>query len=107
MYPALFLTYFMSNAVILLESMAFMVKFSLLYKEAGRVSVLYNFILVVFKVFCGLNVFFTKPIIFKQLFKFFFFTKVHLYFTIYQNSYVVTGIYLFYNFVIYYNFTSN
>jgi len=70
-YSAVFLANFISDAVILLATLAFMVKFSPLYNEAGRASVLYNFILVFFKVFCGLNVFFTMPFIFKQFLIFF------------------------------------
>ena len=65
MYPTVFLIYFMSAAVILLASLALMVQFSLLYNRAGRADVLSGYILVSFKVFCGLNVLLILPIIFK------------------------------------------
>ena len=45
--------YFISTAVILLESLAVIVQFSVSFNKAGSTSVLYNFILVVFEVFCG------------------------------------------------------
>ena len=64
MYPAAFLIYFMSAAVILV-SLALMVQFALLYNTAGRTSVLYSFILVFFKVFCGLNILLIMSVIFK------------------------------------------
>jgi len=57
--------YFISAAVILLAPLALMVHFSLPYNRAGRDSVLYCFILVYFKVFCGLNILFVMPVIFK------------------------------------------
>ena len=41
MYPAVFLSHFISAAVILLASLALMVKFSLPYDKGGRTSVLY------------------------------------------------------------------
>jgi len=51
MYPALLLMYFISAAVILLASLALTVQVSLPYNNTGRASVLYNFILVFFRVF--------------------------------------------------------
>jgi len=50
-YPAVLLTYFISVAVILLASLASLVQVSLPYNKTGRVSVLYNFIVVFFRVF--------------------------------------------------------
>ena len=50
MYPAV-LIYFISAAVILLESLALIVHVSLPYNKTGRASVLYNFILVFLRVF--------------------------------------------------------
>ena len=50
MYPAVFLIYFISAAVILLASLALMVQFSLPYYKAGEANVLYNFILAFFLV---------------------------------------------------------
>jgi len=44
-----------------------MVPFSLPYNSAGSASVLYNFIHVFFKIFCGLNVLLIMSVIFKQL----------------------------------------
>ena len=44
-YPAVFLIYFTSAAVILLVSLAFMVQFSLTYNTAGKASALYKFII--------------------------------------------------------------
>jgi hypothetical protein len=64
-YPAVFLIHFNYAAAILLESLALTVQFSLPYKEAGRVSVLYIFILVFFKVFYGLNILFLKPAVYE------------------------------------------
>jgi hypothetical protein len=52
-YPAVFLIYFISAAVILLTSLALMVQFSLPYYKAGGASVSYNFILVFFLVATG------------------------------------------------------
>jgi hypothetical protein len=46
---------FFSAAVILSVSVALMVQFSIPYNKTGRTSVLYNFILVFFKVFCVLT----------------------------------------------------
>jgi hypothetical protein len=54
-HPAVFLTYFISAAVVLLESLALIVPLSLQYKKARRSSVLYNFILLFFKAFHGLT----------------------------------------------------
>jgi len=45
-YPAVFLMYFISAAVILLASLALTVQVSLPYNKIGRASVLYSFILV-------------------------------------------------------------
>ena len=50
------LIYFISAAVILLVSLAAKGQLSLSYNKAGRASVLYSIILLVFKVFCGLNI---------------------------------------------------
>ena len=46
MYPAVLLTYLISAAVILLASLALIVKVSLPCNKTGRASVLYSFILV-------------------------------------------------------------
>ena len=51
MYPAVLLIYFISAAVILLSSLASIVQVSLPYNKTGRASVLYNFILVLLRVF--------------------------------------------------------
>ena len=53
-YSAVFLPYLISAAVIL-ASLALVVQFSLPYNTTGGASVLCNFTLVLFKVFCGLN----------------------------------------------------
>ena len=55
MYPAVLLIYFIAAAVILLASLALIVHVSLPYNKTGRASVLYSFILVFLRVFCGLN----------------------------------------------------
>jgi len=55
-YSAVFLTYFMSAAVVLHACPSLMVHFSLLYSTTGRASVLCSFILLFFKVFCDLNI---------------------------------------------------
>ena len=68
MYPALLLIYSISAAVILLASLALIVQVSLPYKKTGRASVLYSFIVVYLRVFCGLNTLFKIPVIFKKLF---------------------------------------
>ena len=52
------LIYFISAAVILLASLALIVQVSLPYNKTGRASVLYNFIIVFLRVFCGLNTLF-------------------------------------------------
>jgi hypothetical protein len=57
--------YFISAAVILLASLVVMVQFSLPCDKAGRTSVMFNFILVLFKVSYGLNIHFVMPVIFK------------------------------------------
>jgi len=57
-YPAVFLMYFISAAVILLASLAVIVQVSLQYNKTGRASVMYSFILVFLKVFCCLNTLF-------------------------------------------------
>ena len=59
MCPVIVLIYFISAAVILLASLALMVQFSQTYNKAGRASEFYRFILVLLKVFCGLNILFT------------------------------------------------
>ena len=51
MYPAVLLMYFISAAVILLTSLALIVQVSLSYNKTGRSSVLYSFIVVLFRVF--------------------------------------------------------
>ena len=68
MYPAVLLMYFVSHAVILLESLALIVQVSLPYNKPGRASVLYSFILVFLRVFYCLNTLFKIPAIFKKLF---------------------------------------
>ena len=55
MYPTVLLMYFISAAVILLESLALIVQVSLPCNKVGRASVLYSFILVFLRVFCVLN----------------------------------------------------
>ena len=67
MYPTFLLIYFISATVILLASLALMIQFSLPCNIAGRDTVLYSFILVSLKVFCGINLLFIKPVIFKKL----------------------------------------
>jgi hypothetical protein len=61
------LIYFISDAVILVASLALMVQFSLLYYTVGGASVWYKFILVSFSVFFDLNILFIKPVIFRYL----------------------------------------
>jgi hypothetical protein len=46
-------------------SLALIVHVSLPYNNTGKASVLYNFILVFLRVFCGLNTLFKIPVIFK------------------------------------------
>ena len=48
--PAVFLIHFIFVAVILLVSLALMVRFSLPYNEAANATVFYNFIFVFFEV---------------------------------------------------------
>jgi hypothetical protein len=67
-YPAAFLLYFISAAVILLASLAVMVQFALTYNRVGRDSMLHSFIVVFSKVFYGLNILFIMSAIFKILF---------------------------------------
>ena len=55
-------------AVILLASLALLVQVSLPYHKTGVASVLYSFILVFLRDFCGLNTLFKIPVIFKKLF---------------------------------------
>ena len=68
MYPAVILMYFISAAVILLASLALAVQVSLPCNKTGRATVLYSFILVFLRDFCGLNTLFKIPVIFKKLF---------------------------------------
>jgi hypothetical protein len=63
-YPTGFQIYFIRTAV-LLASLALIVQFSLVYNQAERASVLYNFILVFFKFFYGLIILFIMPAIFE------------------------------------------
>jgi len=65
MYRAVFVVYLISDAVILLASVAVMVQFSPSYNTAGRASVLYDCILVFYRVCCGLNIMYTIPVISK------------------------------------------
>ena len=62
MYPAVLLMYFISAAAILLASLALIVQVSLPYNNTGRARVLYNFILVFLRVFCGLKTLFKIPV---------------------------------------------
>ena len=71
MYPAVLLMYFISAAVILLASLALLVQVSLPYNKSRRASVLYSFIVVFLRVFCGLNTLFKIRVIFKKLFNLF------------------------------------
>ena len=66
MYPAVPM-YFISAAVILLASLALIVQDSLPHNKTGRASVLYSFILIFLRVFCGLNTLFKIPVIFITL----------------------------------------
>ena len=68
MYPAVLLMYFIFAALVLLASLAVIVQVSLPWNKTGRASVLYSFILVFLKDFCGLNTLFKIPVIFKKLF---------------------------------------
>ena len=88
MYPAVFLVYFISAAVILLASLALMVQFSLPYNRAGKAGVLCSFILVFIKVFCGRNVLLIMDVICKYV-VIRFVIDVHLFFIRYQISNVV------------------
>jgi hypothetical protein len=63
MCPAVLLIYFISDAAILLMSLALMTQFSMPYNRAEKASVFYNFILVFFRVFCGLNTLSITPVI--------------------------------------------
>ena len=65
MYPAVVLIHFISAAVILLPSLSLTAQVSLPYNKTGRASVLYNFIIIFLRVFCGLNTLFKIPVIFK------------------------------------------
>ena len=65
MYPAVFLIYSISAAVILSAPLALMFQISLLYNTAGRTVVLYCFILVFFKAYCGLNILLIMHFFFK------------------------------------------
>ena len=56
------------SVVILLASLTLTAQFSIPYNKAGRASVLYNFIIAFFKVFCGLNKLLITPVIFKAIF---------------------------------------
>ena len=67
MYAAVILIYFISAVVILLAPLALIVQVSLPYNKPGRASVLYNFVLVYLRVYCGLNTLFKMPVIFKYL----------------------------------------
>ena len=67
-YPAVLLMYFIFAAVILLASLALIVQVSLPYNKTGRASVLYSFIFVFLRGFCGINTLFKIRIIFKKLF---------------------------------------
>jgi len=58
MYLALLLMYFISAAVILLVSLTLIVQASLPYDNTGKDSVLYNFILFILRILCGLNTLF-------------------------------------------------
>jgi len=63
-YPTVLLMCFISAAVILLASLALTVHVSLPYNNTGMASVLYSFILVFLRVFCGLNTLFKIPVFF-------------------------------------------
>ena len=76
MYPAVLLIYFISASLIPLASLALIVHVSLPYKKTGRASVLYSFILVFLRVFCGLNTLFKIPVIFKKLFNLLLFISI-------------------------------
>ena len=62
MYPAVLHMYFISAAVILLASLALTVHVSSPHNKTGRASVLYRFILVFLRAFCGLNTLFKIPV---------------------------------------------
>jgi hypothetical protein len=64
-YPAVLLIYLISAAVIFLASLVLIVQLSLPCIRVGRASVLYNYILVFFRAFFGLNTLFIMPVIFK------------------------------------------
>ena len=66
-YPAVLLMYFISAAVILLASLALTVQVSLPCNKTVRASVMYSFVLVFLRVFCGLNTLFKIPVILKKI----------------------------------------
>jgi hypothetical protein len=61
----LFSYYFIPASVILLAYLTLMAQLSQPYSKDGRASVLNNFTVVCFKVFCSLNTLFIMPVIFK------------------------------------------
>jgi hypothetical protein len=60
-----FLIYFIPTSVILVAFLASVGQFSLPCYKDGRSSVLYNFIVVFFRVFFGLNTLFIMSVIFR------------------------------------------
>ena len=64
-YIYIYIFFFISVAVILLAALALMVQFSLPCNIAGGDSILYYFILVFVKVFCGPNILLIMPVIIK------------------------------------------
>jgi hypothetical protein len=62
-YLTVFLIHFISAGVIIFASLASMVQLSLPYKRDRKAIVFYNFIHVLFKTFCGLNILSIKPVI--------------------------------------------
>jgi len=92
-YHAVFLIYFISAIVILLASLALMVQFSLLYNRAGKSSVFFSFIPVVYKRLCCLNMFLLMSVFFQKVIQFL--INFHFFFTRCQISWQVKSILLF------------
>jgi len=99
-HPAVFLMHFVSAAFTLLASLALMVQFSLPYNTAGRSSVLYFY-----SCFLWSKHTFNNACYFQMLVQYV--INIHFFFISYRSSQVLKGIYLFDNFDLYYNFTSN
>jgi hypothetical protein len=101
-YPAVFLIYFISAAVILLASLAVMVHFSILCNRAVRMCIVHFYFLLIFS-----SLLWSKHIAYQASYihtVIHFVINVQFFFIRHKIAYAVKSTDLFHSFVVYYDY---